>query len=194
MCPFSLLLPLLFAQVPAPTPPDFKVVFWLDGATLHHQAYDVRKGQYTPAVEDWLRQQRPRFDATGYAVEGRLATVRDVYLAREPGRTEPEKLEAAIARESRRVLDGDVSQLAPPPPPPPGLEANRPAPVVASRPVIVSQSSFYQPPRAVLPWPTMVGGPSPGPTPLPSPAVPRNDRSYLQPPPAVPIYLLARPR
>src|SRR5512135_1137054 len=140
--PLALLL--LLGQVPAPAAPDFKVIFWLDGATVRHQAYDIRKGQYTPAVEDWLRRQRPRFDEAGYAVEGRLAAVRDVYLAREPGRTESEKLEAAIAREARRFLGGDVARLAPPPPPAPGLEAIRPRPLVATPPVIVSHSSFYE--------------------------------------------------
>ena len=37
---------------PTPAGPDFKVVFWFDGVTSRHQVYDVRRGQYTKAVED----------------------------------------------------------------------------------------------------------------------------------------------
>src|SRR4051794_39025695 len=48
---------------PTPAGPDFKVVFWFDGVTPRHQVYDVRKGQYTKAVEDWVRRhQRQRID------------------------------------------------------------------------------------------------------------------------------------
>lgn len=196
--PFTLLLPLLFTQSPAPAPaavtPDFKVVYWLDGATLRHQVYDVREGQYTAAVEDWLRQQRPQYDAAGYSVRGRLATVRDVYLSREPGRTESEKLAAAIARDSLAILGGDFTRLEPPSPPVVvGLSPTEP--VIASRPAIVGRSSFYMPPQTSSPLGfAPIGSAFPGTWPAPVPGGPDVVRWYLVPPPSVPIYLLAHPR
>ncbi len=189
-----LFLLLLLAQTPAPAAPapDFKVVFWLDGATLRHQAYDVRKGQFTPAVDDWLRRQRFRVDEAGYVTGDRFATVRDVFLAHYPGRTEHEKLDAAIAQETRRLFGGDYSRLEPPPAAPAGIRAVEP--LAATRPAVVSRSSFYVPPRTTTPWLAPVGGPLPSLSPAPGPLGPRPDRSFLQPPPSVPIYLLARPR
>jgi hypothetical protein len=87
---------------PARPEPDYKVVFWFSRDDLKHQVYDVRKGQYTQAVDDWVNQQE--FDASGYALPGRMATTRSVYLKNEPGTTEAEKLAAAIRREEARIL------------------------------------------------------------------------------------------
>jgi hypothetical protein len=89
--------------------PDFMVVFWFDGQRFRHQAYDVRKGQYTQAVRDWV-DYRP-VDASGYLGIGRLATVRKVYLDRERGATEREKLDAATARELSRIEGFDARRL-----------------------------------------------------------------------------------
>lgn len=82
--------------------PDFKVVFWLGEKGLRHQAYDVRRGQYTRAVDDWVNERT--FDASGFAQPGRLAVVRDVYLDDEVGQTGREKLASAITRHERRIL------------------------------------------------------------------------------------------
>src|SRR5262245_14292871 len=81
-----------FAQVgPAARPQaavkriDFKVVVWYlrdrPLATFKYQIYDVRRDEYTPAVDAWLELMRTRFPA--YQV-----TVRDVELSREEGRSE----------------------------------------------------------------------------------------------------------
>jgi hypothetical protein len=77
----SLALALLFVTASAPgqppPPPDYKIAFWYRRAdpfsSMRHQAYDVRKGEYTAAVADWLRTMhstRPDYDA--YLVEFRL--------------------------------------------------------------------------------------------------------------------------
>ncbi|MGZ3415554.1 MAG: hypothetical protein ACXVAT_17180, partial [Isosphaeraceae bacterium] len=68
---------------------DFKVVVWyrrdrpLD--TFKYQVYDVRKGQYTPAVDAWIQLLRTKYPA--YDV-----TIREVDLAREQGETESLKV------------------------------------------------------------------------------------------------------
>lgn len=90
-------------------PPEFKVVFWFDGQRFRSQPYDVRKGQYTKAVQDWVDDQPA--DASGYIHIGRLATVRNVYLDREKGTTEKEKLDGAIARELGKIEGFDPRQL-----------------------------------------------------------------------------------
>lgn len=75
---------------------DYKVVAWFDRAdpisTFQYQAYDVRKGEFTPAVEAWLGMMREKFP--NYRV-----VVRDVDLAREQGPTERRKVGAVIHRE-----------------------------------------------------------------------------------------------
>jgi hypothetical protein len=82
--------------------PDFKVVFWFTRNELKHQVYDVRKGQYTQAVDDWVHYVE--HDASGFLIPGRMATVRNVYLRDLPGETEAEKLKAAIAQQELRIL------------------------------------------------------------------------------------------
>ena len=101
--------------------PDFKVVFWLDRqGAWRHQVYDVRKGQYTRAVADWVHERnRIRYDASGFAHLGGLATVRQVFLDREPGMTEREKLLAAIRREQDLLESPDLRLLRPYQPPTP---------------------------------------------------------------------------
>jgi hypothetical protein len=75
---------------------DFKVVTWYDRArpiaTFQYRGYDVRKGEYTPAVDAWLETMRERHP--NYEV-----VVQDVDLAREPGPTERRKVGAVIHRE-----------------------------------------------------------------------------------------------
>ncbi|APW60996.1 hypothetical protein [Paludisphaera borealis] len=75
---------------------DYKVVFWYRRdrpiETFQYQVYDVRKGEYTPAVDDWTNMMRKKYP--GYEVAGR-----DVDLARETGPNETRKVGAVIHRE-----------------------------------------------------------------------------------------------
>jgi len=80
---------------PPPEPPDFKIAFWFRRDdplnTFQFQAYDLRKGQYNPAVvEAWLtRIQR---DYPSYK-----AYIRDVRLA--PGEEARKKVASVIIEE-----------------------------------------------------------------------------------------------
>jgi hypothetical protein len=75
---------------------DFKVVVWYrrDDAlgTFKYQVYDVRKGEYTPAVETWSREVRTKYPAY-------IVLVRDVDLSREKGETESLKVGSVIKRD-----------------------------------------------------------------------------------------------
>jgi hypothetical protein len=61
-------------------PPDYKIAFWYRRSdpltSIRHQVYDVRRGEYTRAVDDWLETIRVKHPA--YA-----AYVKDVRL--KPG-------------------------------------------------------------------------------------------------------------
>jgi hypothetical protein len=64
------------AERPA-RPPDFKIAFWYLRSdplnTFRHRTYDVRRGQYTRAVEDWLRaMKRDHRDYEAYIKDVRL--------------------------------------------------------------------------------------------------------------------------
>jgi hypothetical protein len=82
--------------------PDYKVVFWFTNTGWRHQVYDVRKGQYTQAVDDWVNHLE--FDESGFVRPGRLATVRQVYLTDETGASDSDKLASAITRLEKRLL------------------------------------------------------------------------------------------
>ncbi|MHC5539791.1 hypothetical protein ACYOEI_16350 [Singulisphaera rosea] len=82
--------------------PDFKVVFWFDRVGIRHQVYDLRKGQYTQAVDDWVN--RVEYDASGFVLPGHLATVRTVFLDPASPKPESEQLAEAIARQEQRIL------------------------------------------------------------------------------------------
>ena len=62
---------------------DFRVVVWYRRdrplETFKYQVYDVRKGQYTPAVDAWIQLLRTKYPA--YDI-----TIREVDLAREQER------------------------------------------------------------------------------------------------------------
>jgi hypothetical protein len=79
---------------------DFKVITWFRRdqplATFKYQIYDLRKGEYTPAVDAWLELMRTKHPA--YEV-----TVRNVNLAREKGQTEMLKVGSVIKRELAAV-------------------------------------------------------------------------------------------
>jgi hypothetical protein len=81
-----------------PSPPriDYKVLIWyrrdrpLD--TFKYQIYDIRKGEYTPAVDAWIELMRSKHPA--YVV-----MERDVDLRREKGETEALKVGSVVMRE-----------------------------------------------------------------------------------------------
>ena len=60
--------------------------------TFKYQIYDVRKGEYTPAVDAWVQLMRTKY--TAYYV-----AIRDVDLAREHGDTDQLKVGAVVKRE-----------------------------------------------------------------------------------------------
>ena len=75
---------------------DFVVVVWYRRdnplETFEHQFYDVRKGEYTTAVDDWLTLMRTKYPDY-------LVVVRPVDLSRERGETEKLKVGSVIYRE-----------------------------------------------------------------------------------------------
>ena len=75
---------------------DFVVLVWYRRddplGTFEHQFYDVRKGEYTSGVDDWLRLMRTKY--ADY-----LVVVRPVNLSRERGETEKLKVGSVIHRE-----------------------------------------------------------------------------------------------
>jgi hypothetical protein len=75
---------------------DFKVLFWYRRTdplgTFRYQIYDLRKGEYTAAVETWIKNLETKYSAF-------TAIVRDVALRREKGETEMLKVGAVIKRE-----------------------------------------------------------------------------------------------
>lgn len=84
------------AQPEAPRRADYKVAFWYRRdrpiETFQYQIYDVRKGEYTRAVDDWTTMMRKKYP--GYEV-----AVRDVNLESETGPNEARKVGAVIHRE-----------------------------------------------------------------------------------------------
>lgn len=95
-CTLIFLAAAITTAAAASNQPDFKVVAWYDRAapvaTFRYQTYDLRKGDYTPAVDEWVAMMRARFPH--YEV-----VVRDVDLTREEGPTETRKVGAVIHRE-----------------------------------------------------------------------------------------------
>lgn len=92
------------SKTQAPPSPDFKVVFWYHRRspleTFRHQVYDVRKGEYTPHVDDWLEKLRKEYPHY-------LAYVKEVTLKEERERARPQE---AVANAVRAEL---VAAVAP---------------------------------------------------------------------------------
>ena len=86
----------------APSMAKYKVVFWFDRTTWRSQTYDVRKGEYTAAVDEWVN--RIEFDTFGFARPGHMATVREISLPENPAESFKERLAAAIRDELERTL------------------------------------------------------------------------------------------
>lgn len=167
----------LSRAAPAQTPPtvsrpslarvDFKVVFWfrrdrpLD--TFKYQVYDVRKGEYTSAVDAWfdlMRAKHPDY----------VAFTRDVDLAQEKGKTEERKLGSVIMRELTAAA-GLAGVLVGGPP----VGLSSPSPHWRSRPSAPSArtalpySSGPEPSRSVDLGPPPYTFPVPMPYPRPHP-------------------------
>jgi hypothetical protein len=98
---------------------DFVVLVWYRRddalATFQSHAYDVRKGEYTAAVEAWVRDTRAQYPTY-------LVLVRPVDLSREKGETEKLKVGSVIYRElliaaaQAGVLPGAPLNIGPGPP------------------------------------------------------------------------------
>ena len=100
------LVPRVFAQDADPaiararpagaTRADFKIVYWYDRKrpldTFHHQAYDLRKGEFTPGVESWLAMMKRDFpDYAAYA--------RPLALSAQEGENDNYKIGDAVVQE-----------------------------------------------------------------------------------------------
>jgi hypothetical protein len=138
LCPRSISAQHAEVVEPAGQPPEYKVAFWYDrdrpGETFHHQAYDLRKGEYdAKAVDAWLATMKsdfPRYQAF----------VRDVRLAELQGENDAQKLRRVVQAELERVVmlrlpPGTLSTLS---------EIGQRAPS-ATRPVEVRSSMTHPP-------------------------------------------------
>jgi hypothetical protein len=70
----------------APGPPEYKVAFWFDRRdplnTFRFQAYDLRKGEYAPAVDEWLAVMRASYPGyRAYVKEVRARSVSELTTA-----------------------------------------------------------------------------------------------------------------
>jgi hypothetical protein len=81
----------------SPDPPDYQIAFWYRRSdplnTFRHQVYDVRKGQYTVAVEQWLRTMQAHHPDY-------IAYVKPLRLKQDRGQTEEKQLATAILSEN----------------------------------------------------------------------------------------------
>jgi hypothetical protein len=79
-----------------PVRADFKVLVWYRRAdplaSFKYVVYDVRKGEYSPAVAAWLKDVQTKYPAY-------VTLSRDVDLDREKGKTDLLKVGAVIKRE-----------------------------------------------------------------------------------------------
>lgn len=145
----------------SPTMAHFKVVFWFDGTSWKSQAYDLRRAEYTKAVEDWVN--RAEFDSLGFARPGRMTIVREVALPESPVETQGQRLAAEIREELQRTLRGvDRAKRV--------SEFQETSPRPGDRPG--GAMSFVRPRARPVKTPTRPPGWSgvrPGPLPMPSP-------------------------
>jgi hypothetical protein len=149
---FAFCAGLLLAPPGDPPAPDLKIAVWYREAdpldTFRYQVYDLRRGEYSPAVDQWSADVRARYPA--YRVY-----VRDVVLARQRGASEKYRIGAAIMDEFLAVGAAH------------GYDFRPPAPTPATRSVATPRPSL---PVGGLP---PVGGPPapsfPVPVPYPRP-------------------------
>jgi len=145
---------------------DFKVVVWfrrdrpLD--TFKYQVYDLRKGQYTAAVDAWVEHLRTKY--TAYDVK-----IHEVDLASEEGATEMLKVGSVIKRElmAAAALEGVVIGYGVPgfhlPPITPGTGLAVPARSrqPATQGATLDRSSYSNPPGPSFPFPMPYPRPHP---------------------------------
>jgi len=147
--------------------PDFKVLVWYRRndplGTFKYEVYDIRKGEYTAAVDAWIRSIETSYPAY-------LVVVRGVDLKREQGETEKLKVGSVIKRElmaaagmSGVFLDGGASLS-----PGPALGASRaPGPAASmnslNRPLGAAgpDRSYLNPPSTPFPVPVPYPRPHP---------------------------------
>jgi hypothetical protein len=95
--------------VPAP---EFKVVFWYHAGAWRARAYDLRKGQYTRAVDDWTRRWNAEHSSeTDIFSLPHSAYVKEVRLSDHPGRSAQEALASAVKREIAKREQADVELI-----------------------------------------------------------------------------------
>jgi hypothetical protein len=121
--------------------PDFIVLVWYHRAqalgTFQYQLYDVRKGEYTPAVDAWVRETRARYP--DYVV-----TARAVDLSREKGETEMLRVGSVVHREllaaaaRAGVFPGPAFNVSP------GPATSTPSPVQPGNRMAAPDRSFLQ--------------------------------------------------
>jgi hypothetical protein len=150
----------------APRRVDYKVVVWYRRdrpiETFRHQVYDVRKGEYSRAVDDWINMMKAEYP-------GYLVYVREVDLDREFGPSEARKVGAVVHRELLAAAASIGVFVGPLAPPVTGLHSYQPYEFRSTlRPVRV------RPPYSRLfplfnQNPTPVGFPVPIPYPRPHP-------------------------
>ncbi len=145
---------------PGPANADYKVLIWYRRddplGTFQHQTYDVRKGEYTKAVEDWVRDIKSKYPAY-------LVQVRTIDLARERGETEKLKVGSVIYRE---LMVAAASA---------GVFLGAPTSLSASPPADRSQTS--RSPRMTAPDRSFL---DPGPNSLNIPVYPRTRTPYAR--------------
>jgi hypothetical protein len=130
------------AAQPVPRRMDFVVLVWYRRkdplGTFQYQVYDVRKGEYTGAVDAWVHDISTNYPAY-------LVVVRPVDLSRESGRTEQLKVGSVIHRElliaaaASGVFVGQSLNLSPGP----SYSGPRPATPVTRMPAV--DRSFLNP-------------------------------------------------
>ncbi len=130
-----------------PNPADFVVLIWYRRndplGTFQHQTYDVRKGEYTTAVNGWIRDMETKYPSY-------LVRVRSVNLSRERGETEKLKVGSVIYRELMSVAADSGVFLAAPASIGPGPNAGRSKPPSEPR-MHAPDRSFLNPDPARYP-------------------------------------------
>ena len=143
---------------PIPAGAEYMVLVWYRGddalGTFEHQTYDVRKGEYSETVTDWIRMMRAKYPR--YVVR-----VLPVDLDRERGATEMLKVGSVIRSELLLAAAQSGVVLGAPMRIGPGPYATQRS---LSRPSIrpgAGGSSHLNPPGASMPFPIPYPRPHP---------------------------------
>jgi hypothetical protein len=140
---------------------DFKVLVWYRRAdplaTFKYVVYDVRKGEYSPAAQAWLKDVQAKYPAY-------VAFSRDVDLDREKGNTDLLKVGAVIKRELMVAAALSGVEIGRPGPirRAPSFSSQNQTPVSSRRPGAVSNDrSFLNPAPTSFPVPIPYPRPHP---------------------------------